>query len=128
MIEIRDADHRKFPRRTFEARVRIHDHIRNRDVDTRAIDVNPMGMAVESRAFTMGETVSVRFPSPGGAYNLHVNGQVVRIEERPGKKPLVGIEFFDIEEWIFDELCAYVYEERGQKPLVLVLTDAVASR
>jgi hypothetical protein len=127
VIEIRDADYRKFPRRPFRVRVEIDDLIRNRRLKATAVDLNPMGIAVESKAFNMGETVSLRCPSPEGNYHLHINGQVVRIEERDGKR-VVGIEFFDMEEWVFEELRTFAYTDRAKQPLVLVLTDAILAR
>lgn len=117
MIIINEADHRKFPRRDFSVKVRIHDPVKGRDYDATALDINPMGMALESkRSMSEGEVISLRFPSPEGDYQLAVQGQVVRAS---GKH--LAIEFFDLEDWIFEELCAYVYDRNGNRPLVLAV-------
>ena len=125
MIVIKEADHRKFPRRRYSARVHIRDHIQGRATTGSAVDINPMGIYLECRRrFSAGEVVSLRFPSPDGDYFLMVKGQVVRVDPSgPGRRGGVAIEFYDQDDWIFDELCSYVYDTGTQRP-VLVSLDA----
>ncbi len=129
MIDIKDSDFRKFPRRSFTARVRIHDHIRGRTVSANATDINPMGMFIETkRSFQNGETVSLVFPSPEGDYELSVTGEVVRVRPRgDGKRSGVAVEFFGHEDWIFDELCSYVYGADGPKALTITVDQNLST-
>ena len=82
-----------------------------------------MGMQIETRrAFSEGEIVSLRFPAPQGEYNLTVSGEVVR-----AARGSIGIEFFDLEDWIFDELCAYVYQTDDDRALVVSVGPTAAT-
>jgi len=123
LIIIRDIDHRKFPRRSFDASVTVTDSLTGKDHVVSAIDINPMGVLIETRRpFTMGSVVDLSFMSPEGDYNLRLTGQVVRVlEAGPGRKASAGIEFFEMEDWILEELCAYVYAADEAQPLVLVV-------
>jgi len=121
MLIIKDSDFRKFPRRSFDARVRIQDYIHGRTVNGRATDINPMGMFLETkRPFHEGETLSLTFPSPNSTNEFKVTGEVVRIQPGTGaQKPGVAIEFFGHEDWIFEEICAYVYDSEDANAITV---------
>jgi len=104
------SDNRKFPRKPFQAKVRIHDNIHGKWTSGEALDINPMGLLlVPRRQFTVGEILDLSFPSMEGEYNLTVSGEVMRVEDEADRKGAVAVEFFGMEDWIFDELCRYVY-------------------
>lgn len=127
MIIIKHADHRKFPRRRFDALVRIEDHIRGRESIGSALDINPMGMLIETRkALCLGEIVTLSFQAPDGANIIRVSGEVIRIEGH-GRGRQVGIEFFELEDWIFEELCGYVYDTDEPRPLVVQIQPRAAA-
>ena len=107
------SDNRKFPRKTFEAKVRIHDHIHGKWTKGVAIDINPMGLLiVPRRSFNVGESIDLSFPSTEGEHDLKVSGEVVRVDSPGGdRKGGVAVEFFGMEDWMFEELCRYVYGE-----------------
>lgn len=87
------------------------------------VDINPMGMFIQTRRkLTMGEMLELRFPSPQGDYDLSVSAEVVRVE--PGG---VALEFFDLEDWIFQELYGYVYQAPHERALIVTLEQAAAS-
>ena len=113
-------DNRKFPRKPFHAKVRIHDNIHGKWTSGEALDINPMGLLlVPRRQFTIGETLDLSFPSTEGDYNLTVSGEVMRLDEESDRKGAVAVEFFGMEDWIFDELCRYVYGQ--EKDAVLTV-------
>ena len=66
-------------------------------------------LLVPRRQFTVGEILDLSFPSMEGEYNLTVSGEVMRVEDEADRKGAVAVEFFGMEDWIFDELCRYVY-------------------
>ncbi|MFT5434086.1 MAG: hypothetical protein ACI9OJ_004799 [Myxococcota bacterium] len=115
MAEQPIPDHRKFPRRAFIGRVELIEYIHGRQSVAVATDINPMGMRLDTkRVPTMGEVLTLKFPSPKGDYDLTVSGEVMRIE-----KGACGVEFFGLEDWIFEELCAYVYGVEYPGSLIL---------
>lgn len=128
MIIIKEPDHRKFPRRPFAARVRIQDHIQGRASTGAIVDINPMGMLIETRRrFALGEVVALRFPSPEGGHDLRVSGEVVRLDAACDEhRGAVALEFFDLEDWIFQELCGYVYDAPEERALIVTLEYATA--
>jgi hypothetical protein len=79
-----------------------------------AKDINPMGLLLETRRhFRVGETVSLSFPAPSGEYHLRVSGEVLRVHTGGLSRRIgeVAVEFFGLEDWIFEELCNYVYDQ-----------------
>ena len=122
MSEKGATDYRKFPRRKFTAKVRIHDHIHGKWIAGEAVDINPMGLLlVPRRTLNLGEIITVSFPSPEGDYDLSVNGEVVRVDDgKTSRKPGAAVEFFGLDDWVFEELCRFVFE--GKQDLQLTVT------
>ena len=115
MIVMTDLDMRKFPRREYTVPVEVHDHVRGKRAIAQALDINPFGMFLQTRAsMAVGEILTLHFASPEGGYELCISGQVVRTGGRGGG---VGVEFFDVDDWIFEELCGYVYEQDEPRSL-----------
>jgi hypothetical protein len=91
-----------------------------------AVDINPSGMFIQTRAsMDVGEIVTLHFTSPKGGCQLCVSGQVVRSEAHGGG---VGVELFDLDDWIFQELCDYVYPQDEPRPLRANVLPATAFR
>ena len=119
MNAVKTADLRKFPRRRFDVRVTIHDHIRGRRTLGRAVDVKPMGLLLAARAgFGRGETIALRFPAPAGGYDLTAAGEIVRIEQHRGKTTY-ALEFFGVDDSVFEVLCRYVYAKDAELVLMV---------
>jgi len=117
------SDNRKFPRKPFEAKVRIHDHIHGKWTTGTAIDINPMGLLIiPRRSFNVGESIDLSFPSTEGDHDLKVSGEVVRVDiQTSDRKGGVAVEFFGMEDWMFEELCRYVYGEEKEAVLTVTL-------
>ena len=119
-----DIDHRKFPRRQFSTRVTIRDAIRGRKQTGVTVDVNPLGMLVTvKKPMQVGEILAMSFPVPDGSAIARVSGEVVRVVPMPGGRYRLGVEFFSVENWLFDDLCAYVYEVPQKRELTLVVSS-----
>ena len=117
-----DTDHRKFPRRQFSTRVTIRDAIRGRKQTGVTVDVNPLGMLVTvKKPMQVGEILAMSFPVPDGSAIARVSGEVVRVVPMSGGRYRLGVEFFSVENWLFDDLCAYVYEVPQKRELTLVV-------
>lgn len=118
-------ERRKFVRRGFRRPVRVMEFIHGRESQCEAVDLNPMGMFLKTRKrYRLGETVTVRFPSPAGDYEMVLNGEVVRIvgnveSRETGAECGVGIRFFGMAHWDFNELFEFVY---GQEEASIVVT------
>jgi hypothetical protein len=119
-------ERRKFTRRLYRRPVRVTEYIHGRESECEAVNLNPMGMYLNTRKrYRMGETVTVRFPSPSGDYEMVLNGEVVRIvgpveARESGAEPGVAIRFFGMAHWDFNELFEFVY---GSQEASIVVTS-----
>lgn len=120
-------ERRKFVRRLFRRPVRVMEFIHGRESQCEAVNLNPMGMFLKTRKrYRLGETVTVRFPSPAGDYEMVLNGEVVRVvgpveARETGAEGGVGIRFFGMAHWDFNELFEFVYG--SQEPAIVVTMD-----
>jgi len=69
----------------------------------------------------VGEILALSFPVPDGKAIARVSGEVVRAVALPGGRYRLGVEFFSVDSWLFDDLCAYVYEVPQKRELTLVV-------
>ena len=116
------TDHRRFPRRQLSTRVTIRDAIRGRRLSGETVDINPLGMLVlVKRPMRVGEILALSFPVPDDKAIARVSGEVVRVVNVGGGKYRLGVEFFSVDTWLFDDLCEYVYEVPQKRELTLVV-------
>jgi hypothetical protein len=77
----------------------------------RAIDISRGGLLVafvEPLGFTPGDRILVTLPDVG--FRFHAYGSVVRCERGTDFRTYVAIEFVDVDEHDYDELCAHLDE------------------
>ena len=113
---------RQHPRRMLSTQVTIRDTSKGRTLRGATVDINPLGMLVNtSERVSVGQVLALAFPSPSSGRLAHVRGDVVRVVKMGTQRYRLGVEFDAPDGWLFQELCDYVYEVPEKRELTFIL-------